>query len=113
MIYMDQEGRGIGLANKLLAYQLQENGLDTVEANEALGLPTDARHYQFATDALIALGVTRCRLLTNNPHKAEACRAAGIETALCTMPCTATPSNHRYLSTKIQKMHHHPDLLET
>lgn len=78
LLYLRQEGRGIGLGNKIKAYALQEQGLDTVDANEALGLPVDSRDYQIAADMLEQLGVISVRLLTNNPLKLEALKTAGI-----------------------------------
>lgn len=79
IVYLRQEGRGIGLENKVKAYALQEHGLDTVEANVALDLPVDARSYAAATAYLAHKGINRCRLLTNNPDKLHALTRAGIE----------------------------------
>ena len=79
LLYLRQEGRGIGLANKISAYALQEEGLDTVQANLALGLPDDARDYRFAAEMLLDLGVRRAAVLTNNPAKIEGLRRHGIE----------------------------------
>lgn len=79
LLYLRQEGRGIGLGNKIKAYALQEAGLDTVDANEALGLPVDAREYELAAQMLKYLHIGSIQLLTNNPLKIEALRAAGIE----------------------------------
>lgn len=77
LVYLNQEGRGIGLLNKIRAYELQEEGHDTVEANQALGLPADAREYAAAAHVLDALGIDRVRLLTNNPDKVTALEEAG------------------------------------
>jgi GTP cyclohydrolase II len=104
------EGRGIGLINKLRAYVLQDDGLDTFEANRHLGLPPDARQYGDAAACLAALGVRTVRLLTNNPHKGTSLRRAGIEieevTALATSPHAR---NLRYLRAKERRMGHiHP-----
>src|SRR5919107_5341741 len=79
LLYLRQEGRGIGLANKISAYALQERGLDTVEANHALGLPEDARDYRVAAEMLLDLGVRRINLLTNNPAKIEGLGRHGVE----------------------------------
>lgn len=78
LVYLNQEGRGIGLVNKIRAYQLQDEGHDTVDANKELGFPADARHYGPAADALEQLGVERVRLLTNNPNKVQALEDAGL-----------------------------------
>jgi|tagenome__1003787_1003787.scaffolds.fasta_scaffold20953007_4 3,4-dihydroxy 2-butanone 4-phosphate synthase/GTP cyclohydrolase II len=106
------EGRGIGLVAKLQAYALQEGGRDTVDANLDLGLPADARHYGAATQVLRDLGVTRVRLLTNNPAKSEALADFGI-TVDALEPLTPRPNEHnlRYLRTKRDRMGHRiPDL---
>jgi 3,4-dihydroxy 2-butanone 4-phosphate synthase/GTP cyclohydrolase II len=101
------EGRGIGLAQKLRAYRLQERGLDTVEANVALGLPVDSRDYGPAAGVLWHLGVRSVRLLTNNLGKLAALAAGGIEcAALLPMPSTVTVHNQRYLETKVQLLGH-------
>ncbi len=101
------EGRGIGLGHKLRAYALQDEGYDTVEANRALGLPVDARDYAPAARILADLGVTRLRLLTNNPAKVESLRRAGldvVEQVPLVMPAGA--ENLRYLRTKQEKLGH-------
>ena len=106
------EGRGIGLVAKLEAYALQDSGRDTVDANLDLGLPADARHYGAASQVLRDLGVTRVRLLTNNPEKAEALADFGISVD-AREPLTPRPNPHnlRYLRTKRDRMGHHiPDL---
>ncbi|MFI1709691.1 GTP cyclohydrolase II [Streptomyces griseoruber] len=107
LLYLRQEGRGIGLYNKLDAYALQDAGLDTYEANLALGLPEDARDYTAAAEMLTALGTTDLDLLTNNPDKARQLRNLGI-TVTRTVPTGVhtTPSNLRYLHAKIQHTHH-------
>ena len=107
LLYLRQEGRGIGLANKLRAYALQDRGLDTVEANQRLGFADDERDYADAAAMLHALGIDRVRLLTNNPAKAEALSAAGIEVVervAHSMP--ANPHNADYLSVKRSKSGH-------
>ncbi|MDP9373721.1 MAG: GTP cyclohydrolase II RibA, partial [Chloroflexota bacterium] len=91
ILYLRQEGRGIGLLDKLRAYELQERGLDTVEANERLGLPVDGRDYRVAAAILRDLGVTRLRLLTNNPHKVAGLTAAGL-TVVERVPLVVDPS---------------------
>jgi GTP cyclohydrolase II len=99
LLYLRQEGRGVGLTNKISAYALQERGLDTVEANLALGLPEDARDYRAAAEMLLDLGVRRARLLTNNPAKIE-----GFERV--PLRISPNPSNLGYLRTKREKMGH-------
>lgn len=107
ILYMRQEGRGIGLANKLRAYQLQDHGLDTVEANERLGFPADLRTYGAGAAMLRDRGVWRIRLLTNNPRKIAGLEAHGIEVAE-RLPLVALPSrdNQRYLEVKRAKLGH-------
>jgi GTP cyclohydrolase II len=107
LLYLRQEGRGIGLYNKLDAYALQDAGLDTYEANKALGLPEDARDYTPAAQMLSALGVTELDLLTNNPDKAQQLRDLGVTVAE-TVPTGvhATPDNLRYLHAKAAHTHH-------
>lgn len=102
-----QEGRGIGLANKIKAYALQEAGFDTVEANEQLGLPVDARCYNAAAQILAEMGLTEIRLLSNNPDKEQRLAAAGVR--VVEMVPTEVPSreeNLRYLRTKKDRMDH-------
>lgn len=102
-----QEGRGIGLANKMRAYALQDHGMDTVEANRALGLPEDARDYAEAAQMLLALGAPRVRLLTNNPDKVTALRRHGVDvTAVEPLVIAANPFNAVYLDTKARKFGH-------
>ncbi|MES2155642.1 MAG: GTP cyclohydrolase II [bacterium] len=107
VLYLRQEGRDIGLTNKILAYELQEQGLDTVEANLQLGHPVDARTYEAAKDILDDLGVKKIRLLTNNPHKVEAMRELGFDCAE-RIPLEIAPNdvNRGYLETKKGKMGH-------
>ncbi|MER2133201.1 MAG: GTP cyclohydrolase II [Arthrobacter sp.] len=106
------EGRGIGLANKLRAYALQEAGADTVEANEQLGLPVDARDYQAAAEILLQMGTPRIRLLTNNPVKRDRLEAHGIEVeAMVPSEVPVRAENERYLQTKRDRMNHHLNLL--
>ena len=101
VLYLRQEGRGIGLAAKLQAYTLQASGLDTFEANRALGLPEDARDYESAAAMLAYLGVRSVRLLTNNPEKAGALSALGVDVRqTVAMPVSVNPHNARYLETK-------------
>ena len=111
LLYLRQEGRGIGLYNKLDAYALQDAGLDTYEANVALGLPEDARDYTAAAQMLTALSIPELDLLTNNPDKAQQLRTLGLSVTQ-TVPTGVhtTPSNLRYLHAKVQHTHHTIDL---
>ena len=107
LLYLRQEGRGIGLTNKISAYALQEQGLDTVEANLALGLPEDMRNYRAAAEMLLDLGVWRARLLTNNPAKVEGLECYGVEVVeRIPLSMPPNPSNLGYLRTKREKMGH-------
>lgn len=107
ILYLRQEGRGIGLLAKLRAYALQEQGFDTVEANEQLGLPVDGREYETAAAILRDLGVTRLRLLTNNPDKVAGLVAAGLTVAeRVPLVVTPSPDNARYLATKRDRLGH-------
>jgi 3,4-dihydroxy 2-butanone 4-phosphate synthase/GTP cyclohydrolase II len=107
LLYLRQEGRGVGLTNKISAYALQERGLDTVEANLALGLPEDARDYRAAAEMLLDLGVRRARLLTNNPAKIEGFDRHGVEVVeRVPLRISPNPSNLGYLRTKREKMGH-------
>lgn len=107
MLYMRQEGRGIGLADKLRAYVLQDGGLDTVDANLALGHQADARHYDFAAVMLKDLGVTRIGLLTNNPNKVEELQSLGIDVVeRIPLIGAVTPENERYLLAKVARLKH-------
>jgi 3,4-dihydroxy 2-butanone 4-phosphate synthase/GTP cyclohydrolase II len=114
LLYMAQEGRGIGLLNKLRAYELQEQGLDTVEANLELGFPADARDYGIGNQILADLGLTTIRILTNNPKKLTGIDGFGL-TVVEQVPIEVTPhtENRRYLATKRAKLGHrlhHQDL---
>lgn len=103
LLYLRQEGRGIGLYNKLDAYALQDQGLDTFEANEALGLPSDGRDYAAAAQILRALGVPEIRLLSNNPDKAAQLGRHGIAVReRVPTGVFVTPSNLRYLQAKVE-----------
>ena len=107
LIYEQQEGRGIGLMAKLQAYELQDAGLDTVEANERLGFKADHRDFSLPGGILKTLGVTRVRLLSNNPDKVEALERAGVH-VVERVPCEVIPSPHaeEYLRTKKEKLGH-------
>jgi GTP cyclohydrolase II len=106
-LYLPQEGRGIGLMNKLRAYELQDGGMDTVEANESLGFAADARDYDFPAQILKKLGATKIRLLSNNPEKVRQLEAAGIDVTE-RVPCQPRISkiSRAYLQTKKKKMGH-------
>jgi 3,4-dihydroxy 2-butanone 4-phosphate synthase/GTP cyclohydrolase II len=111
LLYMRQEGRGIGLINKLKAYALQEQGLDTVEANIRLGFPPDARDYVVAAQMLKDLGVQQIRLLTNNPRKINALEQQGLTVIeRLSLQFTANAHNEAYLRTKKRKLGHLLDL---
>lgn len=107
LLYLPQEGRGIGLMNKLRAYELQDGGMDTVEANESLGFAADARDYKFSAKILKQLGATRIRLLSNNPEKVRQLQQAGIR-VVERVPCQPRISriSRSYLATKKSKMGH-------
>ena len=108
-----QEGRGIGLANKMRAYALQEGGADTIEANEQLGLPVDSRDYQAAAAILQQLDLGVIRLLSNNPEKRDKLREHGIEvTAMVPSVVPARAENQRYLQTKRDRLNHQLTQLE-
>ena len=111
ILYMDQEGRGIGLHNKLRAYHLQDSGMDTVEANEALGLPADRRDYGIGMQILMDLGVLKMRLMTNNPAKRSGLEGYGLE-IVERVAIEVPPNAHnlRYLRTKQEKMGHMIDV---
>ena len=107
VVYLRQEGRGIGLGNKIRAYALQAKGLDTVEANRALGFADDARSYEVAAAILKDVGATRVRLLTNNPAKVEGLERGGIE-VVERVPLVVPQTEHAaaYLAVKAQRMGH-------
>ncbi len=107
LLYLPQEGRGIGLMNKLRAYELQDQGMDTVEANESLGFAADVRDYDFPAQILKELGAMQIRLLSNNPEKVRQLEAAGIHVAE-RVPCQPRISkiSRGYLRTKKKKMGH-------
>lgn len=107
-----QEGRGIGLLSKLQAYELQDAGADTVDANLKLGLPVDAREYSVAAQVLGDLGVRSVRLLTNNPAKVDALAGYGFGVTRVPLPPLATPHNLRYLTTKRDRLGHQMDALD-
>jgi 3,4-dihydroxy 2-butanone 4-phosphate synthase/GTP cyclohydrolase II len=107
IVYMNQEGRGIGLLNKLKAYKLQEQGLDTVDANLQLGFKMDERDYGVGAQILRDLGVSKMRLITNNPKKRAGLIGYGLEiTEIVPMEIVANVHNERYLETKRDKMGH-------
>lgn len=108
LVYEQQEGRGIGLMAKLQAYELQDQGFDTIEANEKLGFKADYREYALPVEVLKSLGLKQIRLLSNNPEKVEAVESAGIE-VLERVPCEVEPGSaysEAYLKTKRDKMGH-------
>ena len=107
LLYLRQEGRGIGLINKLRAYRLQDQGFDTVDANNRLGLPIEARDFPVAARMLALLGVRAIRLMTNNPAKVAALEAAGVTVAeRVPHQLPANPHNARYLATKRDRSGH-------
>jgi GTP cyclohydrolase II len=112
LLYLPQEGRGIGLMNKLRAYELQDRGMDTVEANEELGFSADSRDYGFSAEALRLLGVRRVKLLSNNPDKVQQLENSGIEVAE-RVPCRPRISrtSRAYMETKRTKLGHLLDRL--
>jgi 3,4-dihydroxy 2-butanone 4-phosphate synthase/GTP cyclohydrolase II len=106
LLYLPQEGRGIGLAGKLQAYRLQEQGYDTVEANEHLGYPVDARTYDCATEILRDLGIRSVRLMTNSPTKLQALRDCGFTVERVPLEVQSTEDNLYYLQTKQRRLGH-------
>src|SRR5580698_10462748 len=107
LLYEQQEGRGIGLMAKLRAYELQDQGLDTIEANLQLGYKADCREFELPAEILKQLGLTQVRLITNNPEKVEALQQAGIEVVeRISAEVPSEPTNERYLQTKREKMGH-------
>jgi len=107
LLYLPQEGRGIGLMNKLRAYELQDGGMDTVEANQELGFAADARDYDFSAQILKQLGARKIRLLSNNPEKVRQLEQAGIR-VVERVPCQprVSKTSRAYLQTKKKKMGH-------
>jgi GTP cyclohydrolase II len=107
LLYLPQEGRGIGLMNKLRAYELQDRGMDTVEANLSLGFAADAREYDFPAKILKALGAKKIRLLSNNPDKVRQIECAGVQ-VVERVPCQPRISkiSRKYMQTKKRKMGH-------
>ena len=111
LLYLAQEGRGIGIANKVAAYHLQDHGLDTVDANRVLGFPADLRSYKCAACVLRVLGVKSIRLMTNNPAKIEELEAYGVRiSSRIPLQVPATSTSLRYLRTKKNRLAH---LLDT
>jgi len=107
LFYLRQEGRGIGLLNKIKAYRLQDEGADTVEANERLGFGADMRDYSILGPMVAHLGIRRVRLMTNNPRKVAALEAQGVEVVeRLSLQCDANPHNEKYLKTKGAKLGH-------
>ena len=110
IVYLRQEGRGIGLVNKLKAYNLQDEGMDTVEANIALGFNAELRGYQGAVDILRNLGVEKVKLMTNNPSKVEDLENAGFDVEELRHSSEPNEENKDYLKTKASKMNHNLDV---
>ena len=107
LLYLDQEGRGIGLANKIRAYSLQDEGFDTVEANERLGFPADRREYGVSVRMLLDLGVSSVRLLSNNPRKLAGVTGDGLSVSeRIPLEIPASEFTRRYLKTKKEKLGH-------
>ncbi len=107
LLYEQQEGRGIGLMAKLRAYELQDQGLDTIEANLELGYEADCRHFELPAQILKLLNIPAVRLITNNPEKVEALESAGIQVIeRISAEVPSEPTNQRYLQTKREKMGH-------
>ncbi|WP_245150656.1 GTP cyclohydrolase II [Pollutimonas harenae] len=107
LLYLRQEGRGIGLVNKIRAYQLQDAGADTVEANERLGFPADMRRYDLCKPMLAKFGISALRLMTNNPRKVRAMEKIGVQVSeRIPIQVNRNPFNENYLSTKATKLGH-------
>jgi 3,4-dihydroxy 2-butanone 4-phosphate synthase/GTP cyclohydrolase II len=113
VLYMRQEGRGIGIHNKIKAYALQDKGMDTVEANISLGFKADQRDYGIGAQILADLGIRNMRLMTNNPKKMSGLESYGL-TITEQLPLTTVPNEHnrRYLQTKQKKMGHLLNVLD-
>ena len=107
IFYLRQEGRGIGLLNKLKSYNLQEQGLDTIEANHQLGFETDLRDYNMVADFLSSRNIKDVKLITNNPKKSESLCAANINVERIPLPTTTRQENKRYKDVKVKKMGHY------
>ena len=111
IVYQQQEGRGIGIINKIRAYALQDEGADTVEANERLGFAVDSRDYQQCAEILFDLGLCKVRVISNNPDKLRALEAAGLQIVeRIPIDVEAEPSAAHYIRTKKEKMGHLIDL---
>ena len=107
LLYMNQEGRGIGLANKMRAYALQDQGFDTVEANHRLGFEDDERNFKLGAEILRLMGFSSVRLMTNNPAKVASMEAAGVTvTERVALRVGENPLNEQYLKTKAKKSGH-------
>jgi 3,4-dihydroxy 2-butanone 4-phosphate synthase/GTP cyclohydrolase II len=107
VLYMNQEGRGIGLVDKIRAYGLQDKGMDTVEANEALGYQPDLRDYGIGAQILSDIGLKNIRLLTNNPRKIVGLQGYGLKVVeRVSLQVALRPENYRYLKTKKEKLGH-------
>ena len=106
ILYLRQEGRGIGLLNKIKAYALQDSGADTVEANEQLGFEADSREYMICKPMLEYFQVKSVRLMTNNPRKVQALREMGIEVEIVPIHTGSNPHNESYLAVKVDKLGH-------
>jgi len=111
ILYMNQEGRGIGLVEKMRAYNLQDQGMDTVEANEALGHKADLRDYGIGAQILVDLGIKKIKLLTNNPRKIVGLEGYGLEVSeRVALEIKPTEQNYKYLKTKKEKLGHQLEL---
>lgn len=106
IFYLRQEGRGIGLLNKMKSYNLQEMGYDTIEANHLLGFETDLRDYQMVADFLKSQNINEITLITNNPEKCKALEAADIKVNRRSLPTTTRHENKKYKDTKVKKLGH-------